>query len=88
MIMILTLPTNNLKSSHIADEVKKVDDKTKKNASDVLGFESRLKQKEDIVDDVQRENSFARVFYHYLQQSYLVYECRNNSFKKEIQVVN
>ena len=63
---------NNLKSSHIADEVKKVDDKTKKNASDVLGFESRLKQKEDIVDDVQRENSFARGFYHYLQQSYLV----------------
>ena len=42
---------NDLKVQHIADEVKKVDDKTKKNASDILGFESRLKQKEDIVDE-------------------------------------
>ena len=49
---------NSLKNTHIADEVKKVDDKTKKNASDILGFESRLKQKEDIVDEPQREYSF------------------------------
>ena len=73
---------NSLKNTHIADEVKKVDDKTKKNASDILGFESRLKQKEDTVDEGQRENSFTRGFYYYLQQSYLVYECRNYSFKK------
>ena len=37
---------NDLKAQHIADEVKKVDDKTKKSASDILDFESRLKQKE------------------------------------------
>ena len=73
---------NDLKAQHIADEVKKVDDKTKKNASDILGFESRLKQKEDTVDQGQRENSFTKGFYHYLQKSYLVYECRTNSFKK------
>ena len=73
---------NSLKNTHIADEVKKVDDKTKKNASDILGFENRLKQKEDIVDEVQRENSFARGFCYYLQQSYLVYECKNYSFKR------
>ena len=72
---------NDLKSQHIADEVKKVDDKTKKNATDILGFESRLKQKEDIVDEGQRENSFARGFSYYLQQNYLVYECRYYSFK-------
>ena len=36
---------NDLKSQHIADEVKKVDDKVTKNSSDILGFESRLKQK-------------------------------------------
>ena len=72
---------NSLKSTHITDEVKKVDDKTKKNTSHVLGFENRLKQKEDFVDEVQRENSFARRFYYYLQQSYLVYECKNYSFK-------
>ena len=45
---------NDLKAQHIADEVKKVDDKTQKNASDILGFENRLKQKEDIVDENQR----------------------------------
>ena len=41
-----------------------------------------LKQKEDIVDEVQRENSFGRGFYYYLQQNYLVYECKNYSFKR------
>ena len=74
---------NDLKSQHIADEVKKIDDKSKKNASDILGFESILKQKEYIVDEGQRKNSFTRGFYYYLQQSYLVYECRDYSFKKD-----
>ena len=64
---------NDLKSQHIADEIKKIDDTTEKDASDILGFESRLKQKEDFVDEGKRENSFARGFYYYLQQSYLVY---------------
>ena len=54
---------NDLKSQQIAYEVKEVDDKTKKNASDILGFESRLKQKEDIADERQTEDSFTRVFY-------------------------
>ena len=71
---------NDLKSQHIATEVKTIDDKTKKNASDILGFESRLKQKEDIADENQREKSFNRGFFYYLQQSYLVYECKINSF--------
>ena len=61
---------NDLKAQHIADKVKKVDDKTKKNASDILKFESSLKQKEDIVDEGQRENSITRGFYRYLQQSH------------------
>ena len=39
----LTCQLNDLKSQHIADEVKKVDDKVKKNISDIMGFESRLK---------------------------------------------
>ena len=74
---------NDLKSEHIADEVKKVDDKVKKNASNILGFENRLKKNEDIVDEVQRGNSFADGFYHYLQQSYLVYESRKYSFRMD-----
>ena len=53
---------NDLKAKHITDEVKKVDDKAQKNASDNLGLESRFKQKEDIVDEAQRENNFNRGF--------------------------
>ena len=53
----MTSRLNDLKSQHSATEVKTIDDKTKKNASDILGFESRLKQKEDIVDEVHRENA-------------------------------
>ena len=53
----LTSRLNDLKSQHIATKVKTIDDKTKKNASDILSFEIRLKQKEDIVDEVQRENA-------------------------------
>ena len=41
----LTSRLNDLKSQHIATEVKTIDDKTKKNASDILGFKSRLKKK-------------------------------------------
>ena len=37
---------NDLKAQHISTEVKKIDDKTKKNASDILGFENKLKQKD------------------------------------------
>ena len=62
----LTSRLNDLKSQHIATEVKTIDDKTKKNASDILGFESRLKQKEDIVDEVQRENALTSGRDYYL----------------------
>ena len=76
----MTSRLNDLKAQHIATKVKTIDDKTKKNSSDILGFESRLKQKEDIVVENQREISFNRGFFYYLQQSYLVYECKVNSF--------
>ena len=71
---------NDLKAQHITDEVKKIDDKTKKNASNILGFESRLKQKEDTVNENERGLSFTRGLFYYLQQSYLIYECRTGSF--------
>ena len=69
----LTSKLNDLKAQH-------TDDKTKKNASDILRFENRLKQKQDIFDENQRELSFNSGFFYYLQQSYLVYECKINSF--------
>ena len=68
----LTSQLNDLKSQHIADEVKKIDAKTKKNSTDILGFESRLKQKEDTLNDLEREVSFFRGNYYFNQQSYLI----------------
>ena len=77
----MTSRLNDLKSQHIATEVKTIDDKTKKNASDILSFESRLKQKEDIVDEVQRENALTSGRNYYLDKMYLLYECKAFSFK-------
>ena len=45
-----------------------------------MGFESRVKQKEDTLNEAQRKNSFHRGFQKYLQESYAVYECRTGSF--------
>ena len=77
----LTSRLNDLKSQHIATEVKTIDDKTKKNASDILGFESRLKQKEDIVDEVQRETALTSCRDYYLDKICLLYEYKAFSFK-------
>ena len=77
----LTSRLNDLKRQNIANEVKTIDDKTKKNASDILGFESRLKQKEDIVDEVQRGNALMSGRDYYLDKMYLLYECKAFSFK-------
>ena len=76
----LSSQLNDLKAQHIADEVKKVDDKTKKNASDILGFESRLKQKEDTVHENEKGLSFNRGFFIYMGQSYLLYDCKMGSY--------
>ena len=72
---------NDLKSQHIATEVESIDDKTKKNANDILAFESRLKQKEYIIDDVQRDNALTSGRDYYCDKIYLLYECRTYSFK-------
>ena len=71
----MTSRLNDLKSQHIANEVKTIDDKTKKSASDILGFESRLKQKE-----YEGGLSFNRGFFYYLPKNHLVYECKSSSF--------
>ena len=77
----LTSRLNDLKSQHIATEVKTIDDKTKKNASDILGFKSRLKQKENIVDEVQRKNALTSGRDYYLDKMYLLCKCKAFSFK-------
>ena len=80
----LTSPLNDLKSEHIATEVTTIDNKTKKNASDILTLENKLQQKEDTINGNERGNSFARGFFSYTQSSNLVYECKVNSMKFDI----
>ena len=76
----LTSQLNDLKSQHIATEVSSIDNKTKKNASDILALENKLKQKEDTINENERGLSFNRGFFYYVQQSHFVYECRRYSF--------
>ena len=45
-----------------------------------LAFEGRLKQKEDIIDDVQRDNALTSGRDYYRDMTYLLYECRAFSF--------
>ena len=78
----LTSQLNSLKNTHISDEIKKVDDKVKKNVSDILGFKSSLDQEKLTIDDLEREASFNRGFYYYNQQSYFLFESKSKSFTK------
>ena len=42
---------NDLKSQHIATEVTGIDNKTEKNASDILALKNKLQQKEDTINE-------------------------------------
>ena len=59
----LTSQLNGLKSQYIAPEVTGIDNKTKKNASDILALENRLRQKEYTINENERELSFNRGFF-------------------------
>ena len=76
----LTSQLNDLKSQHIATEVTSIDNKTKKNASDILALENKLTQKEDAINENERGLSFNRGFFFYTDRSYLVYDCKMGSF--------
>ena len=77
----LTSQLNDLKSQHIATEVTGIDNKTKKNASDILALENKLKQKEDTIYENERGLNFNRGFFFYRDQSHLVYDCKMGSFQ-------
>ena len=83
----LTSRLDDLKSQHIATKVKAINEKSKKTSSDILGFENRLKQNEHVVNENERGLSFNRAFFYYLQQSYLVYECKSSSFDTTITTI-
>ena len=76
----LSSQLNDLKSQHIATEVTGIDNKTKKNASDILALKNKLTQKEDTINENERGLSFNRGFFFYMDQSYLKYECKVGSF--------
>ena len=71
---------NDLKSQYIATEVTGIDNKTKKNASDMLALKNKLQQKEYNINEYERGLSFTRGFFFYKDQSYLTYECKMGSF--------
>ena len=62
----LTSQLNDIKSQHIATEVTGIENKTKKNASDILALENKLTQKGDTINE--RELSIFRGFFFYLQK--------------------
>ena len=76
----LTSQLNNLKSQHIAIEVTDIDNKTKKNANDILAVKNELEKKEYDITENEIGISSNRGFFYYLQQSNLVYECKIDSF--------
>ena len=76
----LTSQLNNLKSQHIATEVTGTDNKTKKNANDILALGNKLQQKEDTINENEIGISIFGGFFFYLQQNHLVYECKVDSF--------
>ena len=76
----LTSQLNNLKSQHIAIEVTGIDNKTKKNANDILAVKNELEKKEYDITENEIGISFNRGFFYYFQQSNLVYECKVDSF--------
>ena len=76
----LTSQLSDLKSQHMANEITTIDNKTQKNASDILALESKLQQKKDTINENERGNSFTRGLFFYIDQSYLVYDCKLGSF--------
>ena len=59
----LTSQLNDLKSQHIAaTEVTGIDNKTKKNASDILALKNKLTQKGDTINEMKENLVFSEVF--------------------------
>ena len=72
---------NDLKNQYIADEVKKVDDKVKKNVTDILNTKTSLEHNKSVIDDLEREASFTRGFYYYNQQPFFLSQSLNHSLE-------
>ena len=70
-------------------KLKNISDRVTNNKSKDLLLDNELKKLQTLVgssakikfDEVQKENSLNRGFFYYLQQSYLVYDCKMCSFQ-------
>ena len=69
-----------MKSQRIATEVTGIDNKTKKDASDILALNNELEKKDYATSENEIGFSIFRGFFSYLQQNNLVYECKVDSF--------
>ena len=76
-----------IKKTDFDAKLKNSDRVTNDKSKDIL-LDNEIKKIKKLVgssakikfDEVQKENSFNRGFFYYLQQSYLVYECKIDSF--------
>ena len=68
----LSRQLNDLKSQHIATEVTGIDNKTKKNAIDILALENKLTQKGDTINENERELSIFRSFSFIFKKSFSI----------------
>ena len=62
-----------VKNTYVDSELKKTNDKADKNSSDILSYESKIKQKEHRIDDLERETSYFRgknSFDNYVAQNF------------------
>ena len=59
-----------------------MDDKVKKNITDILNAKTSLKHNKSVIDDLERETFFSRGFYYYTQQSYFLFEPKSKSFSR------
>ena len=74
--------------TNVDAKLKNINDRVTNNKSKDILLYNELKQLKTLIgssakikfDEVQKENSFNRGFFYYLQQSYLVYECKIDSF--------
>ena len=70
-------------------KLKNISDRVTNNKSKYILLDNETKKLKTLVgssakikfDEVQKENSFNRGFFYYLQKCYLVYECKIDSFK-------
>ena len=70
----------NTKANTIRSDLTAYTKKTKKNTSDILALKNKFTQKEGTINENKRQLSFNRGFFFYMDQSYLVYDCKMGSF--------